>query len=112
MLGPLSLPPRLAKQALDDLSALAEAMRALSARDGDLAQLVSSVRELPRVEDELSAQIAELRVEVRALHEWLRPLHQELQDVDETCESLEKSLDQVNESIVGLQGMLKKLPGI
>ena len=40
------------------------------------------------------------------------PLHRELTDVDNTAEALEKSLRTVNESILGLQTLLKKLPGI
>ena len=112
MLGPLEIPPKLLKRALDDLHTVAETLRALAANDGDLASLARSVQELPRVEDELSASIASLRAEVTRLHQWLDPLHKELTDVDETAEALEKSLSTVNESILGLQDLLKKLPGI
>jgi prefoldin subunit 5 len=88
MLNALSIPPRLMMRALDDLHSLAE-----------------SARVLPQTEDELSANIALLREDIRALHAWLQPLHQELTDLDDTAEKLEQSM-------TSLQAMLKKLPGI
>ena len=112
MLDRLAIPPRLVLRALDDLHTVAETLRELAAHEGDLAALTRSVQSLPRVEDELSAEIASLRAEVKELRQWLDPLHRELTDVDETAEALEKSLSTVNESILGLQTLLKKLPGI
>jgi chromosome segregation ATPase len=112
MLDALSVPPRLVLRALDDLHSVSGSLRELAAREGDLSSLAQSVRELPRVEDELSASVASLREEVRRLHVWLEPLHKELTDLDDTAESLERGLAQVNESILGLQAMLKKLPGV
>jgi methyl-accepting chemotaxis protein len=105
MLDALSVPPRLVLRALDDLHTLAEGVRRLTDREGDLSVLVESVKALPRVEDELSANIAQLRTDVQALHDWLQPLHRELGDLDATAEALEQSMDR-------LQAMLKKLPGI
>jgi chromosome segregation ATPase len=105
MFDALTLPPRLVARALDDLHTLAEEVRRLADREGDLSELVDAVKSLPQVEDRLSAQIEELRVEVRALHEWLQPLHQELTDLDDTAEKLEQALG-------GLSTMLKRLPGI
>jgi chromosome segregation ATPase len=105
MLDALSIPPRLVMRALDDLHTLAEGIRRLTDHEGDLTALVASVKTLPRVEDELSENIAGLREDVRALHAWLQPLHQELTDLDETAEKLEQALDR-------LQVLLKKLPGI
>jgi uncharacterized coiled-coil DUF342 family protein len=112
MLDRLAIPPRLALRALDDLHTVADTLRELAAHEGDLAALARSVQSLPRVEDELSAEIASLRAEVKELRQWLDPLHRELTDVDNTAEALEKSLRTVNESILGLQTLLKKLPGI
>jgi uncharacterized coiled-coil DUF342 family protein len=112
MLDRLAIPPRLVLRALDDLHTVAETLRELAAHEGDLAALARSVETLPRVEDELSAEIATLRAEVKELRQWLDPLHRELTDLDETAEALEKSLSTVNESILGLQTLLKKLPGI
>jgi chromosome segregation ATPase len=112
MLDRLAVPPRLVLRALDDLNTVAATLRELAAHEGDLASIARSIRELPRVEDELSAEIASLREEVIALHAWLDPLHKELTDLDDTAEALEKSLIKVNESILGLQTLLKKLPGI
>jgi hypothetical protein len=88
MLEALSIPPRLVMRALEDLHTIA----------GNISALTEAAQVLPRTEDELSANIALLRDEVRALHAWLQPLHQELTDIDT------KLLD--------LQTMLKKLPGI
>jgi uncharacterized coiled-coil DUF342 family protein len=105
MLDALSVPPRLVLRALDDLHTLAEGVRRLTDREGDLTMLLESVKTLPRVEDELSQNIAKLRADVQALHEWLQPLHQELGDLDQTAESLEQSMER-------LQALLKKLPGV
>jgi prefoldin subunit 5 len=105
MLDALSVPPRLIVRALDDLHTLAEGIRRLTDREGDITALLEAVKVLPRTEDELSANIAALRDDVQALHAWLQPLHQELTDLDATAEALERSID-------SLQGLLKKLPGI
>jgi chromosome segregation ATPase len=105
MLDALAVPPRLIARALDDLHTLAEGVRRLTDREGDMTTLLESVKTLPRVEDELSANIAALREDVQALQEWLQPLHKELTDLDDTAEKLEQALG-------GLQTMLKRLPGI
>lgn len=102
MLDVLAIPPKMLARALDDLHTVA----------GKLGELVESVSVLPRTEDELSANIALLRDDIRELNGLLRPLIAalepipgELRDVDQTAESLEVSMSQ-------LQAMLKKLPGI
>ena len=116
--GALTLPPRLVMRALDDLHTLAEALRELTEREGDLSELVESVKTLPRVEDELSASVQALQVDVRQLHQWLQPLHAELTDLDETAEALEKGLAAVNATltrvdatIAGLHGEIEDLRG-
>jgi uncharacterized protein YoxC len=88
MLDALSIPPRLVKQALDDLHSIA----------AEIGPLTEAARVLPRTEDELSANVAALRDDIQALHAWLQPLHQELSDLDTR--------------ITELQTMLKRLPGI
>jgi chromosome segregation ATPase len=105
VLGALTVPPRLIVRALDDLHTLADSMRRLTNREGDLEELLESVKVLPRTEDELSANIAALREDLKALHAWLEPLHTELIDLDATAEALERSMSD-------LQAMLKKLPGV
>ena len=105
VLDALTVPPRLIVRALDDLHTLAQGVRRLSDRDGDLDALLEAVKALPRTEDELSANIAALREDIKGLHTWLQPLHKELTDLDETAEALERSMS-------SLQAMLKKLPGI
>ena len=105
MLDALTVPPRLIVRALDDLHTLAEGIRRLTERDGDLQALLDAVKALPRTEDELSVNIAALRDDIKALEVWLQPLHKELTDLDETAEALERSRS-------SLQAMLKKLPGI
>ena len=105
MLDALAVPPRLILRALDDLHTLAQGLRRLTDRDGDLDALLEAVKALPRTEDELSANIAALRDDLRGLQAWLQPLHQELTDLDETAEALERSMS-------NLQAMLTKLPGI
>jgi uncharacterized protein YoxC len=88
MLERLSIPPRLVMRALDDLHTVAT----------NIGPLTEAARVLPRTEDELSANIAALRDDIQALHAWLQPLHQELTDLDER--------------LLALQAMLRKLPGI
>jgi chromosome segregation ATPase len=105
VLGALTVPPRLIVRALDDLHTLAEGIRRLTEREGDLETLLDAVKALPRTEDELSANIAALRDDLKGLQVWLQPLHQELTDLDETAEALERSMS-------SLQAMLNKLPGI
>ena len=105
MLDALSVPPRLIMRALDDLHTLAQGVGRLTDRDGDLDALLDAVKALQRTEDELSANIAALRDDLKGLQVWLEPLHKELTDLDETAEALERSMS-------NLQGMLKKLPGI
>ena len=92
-------------RALDDLHTVAEALRGLAGRDGELSTLLESVRQLPPSEDELSANIVLLREDLQSLLRWLEPLHGEVQDLDKTAEALEQSMER-------LQGLLKKLPGI
>jgi predicted nuclease with TOPRIM domain len=105
MFDALAVPPRLIARALDDLHTLAQGVRNLSDREGDLSELVEAVKTLPQVEDELSVNIAALREDVQALQEWLQPLHKELTDLDDTAEKLEQALG-------GLKAMLSRLPGL
>ena len=91
-------------RALDDLHTLAQGLRRLTDRDGDLGALLEAVRALPRTEDELSANIAALRDDLKGLQAWLQPLHRELTDLDETAEALERSMS-------SRQAMLKSFPG-
>ena len=105
MFDALAVPPRLIARALDDLHTLAEGVRRLSDREGDLSELVDAVKTLPQIEDRLSQRIEELRADVQALQEWLQPLHKELTDLDDTAEKLEQALG-------GLREMLTRLPGI
>ena len=75
MFEALSVPPKLVLRALDDLHTLAEGVRRLTEREGDLNDLLESVRVLPTVEDELSAEIARLRDDVQALMTTIGPLN-------------------------------------
>ena len=111
MLDALSLPPRLVLRALDDLHTLAEGLRRLTDREGDLDELLAAVKALPRVEDELSASVAALQVDVQRLYEWLQPLHTELADVDDTAEKLQVALKQVDLTIGAFHAELKDLRG-
>jgi septal ring factor EnvC (AmiA/AmiB activator) len=88
MLDALSIPPRLVKQALDDLHSIA----------ADIGPLTEAARVLPRTEDELSANIAALRDDIQALHGVLQPIHRQLSELDTR--------------ITELQTMLRRLPGI
>jgi hypothetical protein len=81
VLDALALPPKLVLRALDDLHTLADGLRKLTEREGDLNDLLESVRVLPRVEDELSAEIARLREDVRALLAVLGPLNANIDEL-------------------------------
>ena len=105
MFDALAVPPRLILRALDDLHTLAEGMRNLSDREGDLSELVEAVKTLPQVEDQLSDRIEQLRADIHGLQEWLQPLHRELTDLDDTAERLQQALG-------ALEAMLKRLPGL
>jgi hypothetical protein len=112
MFDALSVPPRLLVRALDDINRLADGIGRLNSQQGGVPELIDAARALAKSEDELSENIHVLRADINALREWLQPLHKEVTDLDETAENLERSLSTVNESILGLQGLLKKLPGI
>jgi chaperonin cofactor prefoldin len=88
MLEALSLPPRLVLRALDDLNTLAEGLRRLTERQGDIDDLLVAVNKLPEVEhdlarrvDELETQIGRLRGDIRPLHETINALHAEIVDL-------------------------------
>ncbi|MBN1527923.1 MAG: hypothetical protein JW895_02615 [Thermoleophilaceae bacterium] len=81
MLDALSVPPKLALRALDDLHTLAEGVRRLTEREGDLNDLLESVRVLPTVEDELSAEIVRLRADVQAVKATIEALHAEIREL-------------------------------
>ena len=119
MFDRLAIPPKLVLRALDDLNRLAdgvsrltEGVDGLNSPRGGVPELIEAALGLSRSEDELSENIGLLRRDIRALQDWLQPLHKEVTDLDETAENLERGLAQVNESIVGLQTLLKKLPGV
>jgi predicted nuclease with TOPRIM domain len=105
MFDALAVPPRLIVRALDDLHTLADGVRNLADREGDLSELVDAVKTLPQVEDRLSDGIEQLRADIQGLQEWLQPLHKELTDLDDTAEKLQQALG-------GLEAMLKRLPGV
>jgi predicted nuclease with TOPRIM domain len=91
----LALPPRALAQALEDLHTLAEGLRELTERGGDIDDLVESVRVLPRVEDELSANIALLRDDIN-------PLRAELAEVRETIGGLHAEIRELRDKVPGI----------
>jgi chromosome segregation ATPase len=109
LLEALSIPPKLVLRALDDLHTLAEGVRRLSSREGDLDDLLEAVRELPRVEDELS-------VAARELQAYLPPLTEQLKDMDDTAEALEKALAGVQVTIADfhaeIRDLRERVPGL
>jgi septal ring factor EnvC (AmiA/AmiB activator) len=92
MLGRLTLPPRLAAQVVSDIHDLAEGLRSLTERGGDIDDLISSVRVLPRVEDELSANIADLRRDLATVREQLARLERELGETNDHVKHLRDRL--------------------
>jgi uncharacterized coiled-coil DUF342 family protein len=116
VLGPLTLPPRLALRALDDLHTLAEGIRRLTDSEADLDDLLIAVRELPLIERKLSERIDALETQVSRLHDWLQPLHAELTDLDDTAEGLQRELTATRETIAAfhleLRELRDRIPGI
>jgi predicted nucleic acid-binding Zn-ribbon protein len=109
LLEALSIPPRLVLRALDDLHTLAEGIRRLTESDADMDDLLTAVRDLPRVEDELSATAKELQ-------SYLPPLIEQLRGMDDTAEALEKELAGLQVTITGFHAEIKdlrdRIPGI
>jgi predicted nuclease with TOPRIM domain len=71
---------------------MAEAMRRLTDRGGDLDDLIESVRVLPRVEDELAANIADLRRDLESVREQLGRLEVQLGETNEHVQHLRDRL--------------------
>ena len=92
MLGRLTLPPRLVAQVITDLHDLADGLRSLTERGGDIDDLIASVRILPRVEDELSSNIADLRRDLAAVREQLTRLERELGETNDHVKHLRDRL--------------------
>ena len=99
--------PRRGLRALDDLHAVANSLRALSAPDGDLRTLAEAARVLPGVEDQLSASVAALRDDIELLRDTVTPLHTEAHDLDATAESLEAALAGLREQVSVLTGAVE-----
>ena len=88
MFEALSIPPRMVLRAFDDLNTLANGVRRLTEREGDLDDLLEAVRALPQVERDLASRVDELETQVRGLRDEISPLqatiaafHAELQDL-------------------------------
>jgi predicted nucleic acid-binding Zn-ribbon protein len=88
MLDALSVPPKLVLRALEDLNTLAEGLRRLTERQGDIDDLLVAVNKLPEVEhdlarrvDELETQIGQLRGDIKPLHDTINALHAEIVDL-------------------------------
>lgn len=107
MLDLLTAPPRWALRALDDLHLLATNIDRLTAPGGDLQDLSNSARQLPAVEDQLSANVASLRDDIELLRDTVNPLHREAADLDATAESLEAALDGLRDQITVLTGAVQ-----
>lgn len=95
MFEALTLPPRLVAQAVEDLHTLATALRRLTDPEGDLRDLTESARQLPEVEDQLTAAVQSLHVDVARVPDVLGPL-------DEKLDGLSKTLGGVDENMKGL----------
>ena len=88
MLDALSLPPRLMRDALRDLRRLADGLQKLTESEADIEDLIESVHVLPRVEDELSANIALLREDVQRLQAELAPLREAVSELNSQIQAV------------------------
>lgn len=108
--------PRRGLRALDDLRIVAMALTRLSSEDGDLHVLAESARQLPIVEDQLSASVAALRDDIELLRDTVTPLHHEAGDLDSTAENLEAALaglrDQVSVLCTAVEGFRDDLASL
>jgi chromosome segregation ATPase len=95
VLDALALPPRMLRDALRDLHRLAEGVQRLTESEADLEDLIASVHVLPRVEDELSENIALLRDDVNRLRAELEPLR-------EAVSALNGQIEEIRERIPGI----------
>jgi chromosome segregation ATPase len=95
VLDALALPPRMLRDALRDLHRLAEGIQRLTESEADIEDLIASVHVLPRVEDELSANIALLRDDVNRLRAELAPLR-------ESVSALNDQIQEIRDRIPGI----------
>jgi uncharacterized small protein (DUF1192 family) len=95
MLDALALPPRMIRDALRDLHKLAVGVERLTESEADIDDLIRSVHVLPRVEDELSANIALLREDVERLRAELAPLR-------ESVNALHTQIQEIRDRIPGI----------
>jgi chromosome segregation ATPase len=95
VLDALALPPRMLRDALRDLHRLAEGIQRLTESEADIEDLIESVHVLPRVEDELSANIALLRDDVNRLRAELAPLR-------ESVSALNDQIQEIRDRIPGI----------
>lgn len=83
MFEALTLPPRLVAQAVEDLHTLATALRELTGLEGDLHRLTEAARTLPKVEDELTAAVKSLQVDVARVPDVVQPLNDRIDSLSE-----------------------------
>jgi len=112
----LTLPPRLAAQAVEDLHTLATMLRRLTDPDGDLKRLTEAARTLPKVEDELTMGVRSLQVDVARVPDVVRPLNETvaalaltLAGVDEDMKTLTVNMGHLDTDIDGLRAQVGTL---
>jgi chromosome segregation ATPase len=88
VLDAISLPPRMLRDALRDLHRLADGLQRLTESEADIEDLIESVHVLPRVEDELSANIALLREDVQRLQAELAPLREAVSELNSQIQAV------------------------
>jgi chromosome segregation ATPase len=88
VLDTISLPPRMLRDALRDLRRLADGLQRLTESEADIEDLIESVHVLPRVEDELSANIALLREDVQRLQAELAPLREAVSELNSQIQAV------------------------
>jgi chromosome segregation ATPase len=118
MTNPFLLPPVLLKRALDDLHAIGQLARRLTALEGEVRErLAEAEDELRERVDRIEAELARVRAAVEPLPVHLDEIERELapmqhlKAVRDAVEPLEHSMVAVRQSVDELEPMIQDLDG-
>jgi hypothetical protein len=106
-MNPLTFGPALVKRALDDLSAIADAVGRLTTLEG---AVVGGLHRIETRLDALRADVAPIS-EIRQVREGIEPLDEDMRAVRLSVDDLEPLIREVNERLAGLDQRIETLRG-